>query len=163
MAMWRSGRQNVYEFDAWQKVDTFSTLLHDVCRGLDLGRDKEWLLYLLKQAGQLMREAVEEGWKREHLAECLFGISEALTFLALVDYYLVFLRHEGYLTGERADEVDGRLSELQDALASWAGRLREALRASPESSLSASLWSHGTSPQGEVISDSDATGGLFLC
>jgi hypothetical protein len=73
------------------------------------------------------------------------------------------LRHEGYLTGERADEVDGRLSELQDALASWAGRLREALRAGPESSLSASLWSHGTSPQSEVISDSDATGGLFLC
>jgi hypothetical protein len=59
MAMWRSGRQNVHEFNAWQKVDTFSTLLHDVCRGLDLGRDKEWLLYLLKQAGQLMREAVK--------------------------------------------------------------------------------------------------------
>ena len=163
MAMWHWERRNVYELNAWQKADEFSTLLHDVCRELDLGRDKEWLLYLLQQAGQLMREAVEEGWKREHLAECLFGISEALTFLALVDYYLVFLRHEGYLTGKRADEVDGRLSELQDALASWAGRLREALRASPEGSLSASLWLHGTSPQGEVISDSAATGGLFLC
>ena len=138
MAMWHSGRQNVHEFNAWQKADAFSTLLHDVCRGLDLGRDKEWLIYLLRQAGQRLREAVEEGWQCEHLAECLFGISEALTFLALVDYYLIFLRHEGYLTGERADEVDGRLGELQDTLASLAGRLREALRAYPAGSPSAS-------------------------
>jgi len=141
MVMWRAGRRNVYELNEWQKADEFATLLHDVCRDLDLGHDKEWLLYLLKQAGQLMREAVEEGWNREHLAEFIFGISEALTFLALVDYYLVFLRHEGYLTEERADEVDGRLSTLQDALASLAGRLREALRARPEGPLSVSPWS----------------------
>src|SRR5882672_6413689 len=116
MAMWHLECRNVYELNAWQKADEFSTLLHDVCRELDLGRDKEWLIYLLNQAGQLMREAVEEGWQQKHLAECLFGISEALTFLALVDYYLVFLRHEGYLTGERADAVDGRLNALQDEL-----------------------------------------------
>ena len=141
MVMWRAGRRNVYELNEWQKADEFATLLHDVCRDLDLGRDKEWLLYLLEQAGQLMREAVEEGWNREHLAEFIFGISEALTFLALVDYYLVFLRHEGYLAGERANEVDGKLSALQDALASLAGRLREALRARPEGLLSVSPWS----------------------
>lgn len=163
MAMWRSGCQNVHELNAWQEADTFSTLLHDVCRRLDLGRDKEWLIYLLKQAGQRMCEAVEQGWKREHLAEYLFGISEALTFLALVDYYLMFLRHEGYLTGERADEVEGSCSALQDTLAALAARLREALRAGPGDGLSASPWSHGIGPQGEVIIDSDATGGLFLC
>ena len=163
MAIWHAGRRHVYERDAGQKAEAFSTLLHEVCRGLDLGRDKEWLIYLLQQAGQLMREAIEDGWKREHLAECLFGISEALTFLALVDYYLVFLRHTGYLTGERAEEVDERLSALQVALTSLAGRLRAALRTCPESARSASPWSHSTRPQGEVISDSDATGGLFLC
>jgi len=162
MAMWHLECRNVYELNAWQKADAFSTLLHDVCRDLDLGRDKEWLIYLLQQAGPRMREAVEKGWNREHLAECLFGISEALTFLALIDYYLLFLRHAGYLTGERADEVDGRLRELQDELAALAGRVREALRACPEDSLSSSLW-HGTSPRGDVISDSDATGGLFVC
>ena len=95
MAMWYWERRNVYELNAWQKADEFSTLLHEVCRELDLGRDKEWLLYLLNQAGQLMRAAVEEGWSRAHLAECLVGISEALTFLALIDYYLLFLRIEG--------------------------------------------------------------------
>ena len=73
MAMWRSGRQNVYELNAWQQADEFSTLLDDVCRELDLGHDKEWLIYLLNHAGQRMREAVEEGWNREHLAECLLG------------------------------------------------------------------------------------------
>ena len=41
--------------------------------------------------------------------------------------YLVFLRHEGYLTVERANEVEGRLSDLQDELAALAGRLREGL------------------------------------
>jgi len=162
MAMWHLECRNVYELNAWQKADAFSTLLHEVCRELDLGRDKEWLIYLLQQAGPRMREAVAEGWNREHLAECLFGISEALTFLTLIDYYLLFLRHEGYLIGERADEVDGKLSALQDELASLAGRLREGLRASPEAPLSASIW-YGTSSRGDVISDDDSSGGLFVC
>jgi hypothetical protein len=162
MVIWRAGYRSVYELNAWQKADAFSTLLHDVGRELDLGHDKEWLIYLLNQAGQLMRAAVEEGWNRAHLAECLLSISEALTFLALIDYYLLFLRHQGYLTGVRADEVDGRLSALQDELTSLAGRLREELRASPEATLSSSLW-HGTSSRGDVISDDDSSGGLFVC
>ena len=141
MAMWHWERQKVYELNAWQKVDAFSMLLHDVCRDLDLGHDKAWLIYLLHQTGERMRAAVEEGWHREHLAECLLGISEALTLLALVDYYLVFLRHEGYLTVERANEVEGRLSDLQNALAALAGRLREELRGDPEGPLSTFSWS----------------------
>jgi hypothetical protein len=84
-----------------------------------------------------MRDALEEGWNRAYLAEYLLGISEALTFVALIDYYLVFLRHEGYLSVERADEVEGRLSNIQDELTALAGRLREELRASSEGSLSA--------------------------
>jgi hypothetical protein len=144
MAMWRSGNRNVYELDEWQQADEFSALLHDVCRELELGPDKAWLIYLLDQAGRLMREAVEEGWNREYLAEFILGISEALTFLALVDYYLVFLRHEGYLPEKRADEVAGRLSALEGALSSLAGRLREALRARPESPLSSTPWSQNT-------------------
>jgi len=141
MALWRSGRRNIDELNAWQKADEFSTLLHDMCRELHVGRDKEWLLYLLKQAGRLMRDALEEGWNRKHLAEYLFGISEALTFVALIDYNLVFLRHEGYLTVERAHEVEGRLSDVQDELTALAGRLREELRASPEGSRSPFPWS----------------------
>jgi hypothetical protein len=131
----------VYELNAWQQADEFSTLLHDMCRELDLGRDKEWLSTLLKQVGRLMREAVEEGWSREYLAEFILSISEALTFVALVDYYLVFLRHEGYLTVERADEVEGRLGTLQAELSALASRLREGLRARPEGPFSASPWS----------------------
>ena len=141
MTMWRAEHRSVYELNEWQKADEFSTLLHDVCRELDLGRDKEWLLYLLPQAGRLMCEAVEEGWNRAYLAEFILGISEALTFLALIDYYLVFLRHEGYLTGERAEEVAGGLDALQEALSSLAERLRKVLRAHPESPLAASPWS----------------------
>src|SRR5919108_3282532 len=129
MAMWRAGHRTIYELTEWQKADEFSTLLHDVCRELDLGRDREWLIDLLEQAGRLMREALQEGWSREYLAEFILGICEALSFLGLVDYYLVFLRHEGYLTVERADELEARLSELQQALSSLAGGLREALRA----------------------------------
>ena len=141
MARWHSGRRNLDELNAWQKADEFSTLLHDVCRGLDVGRDKEWLTYLLERAGRLMRDALEEGWNRPYLAEYLLGISEALTFGALIDYYLVFLRHEGYLSVERANEVEGRLSEVQNELTALAGRLREELRVSPEGSLSAFPWS----------------------
>ena len=136
MAMWRSGRRNIDELNAWQKADEFSTLLHDMCRELHMGRDKEWLTYLLKQAGRRLRDALEEGWNRTYLAEYLLGISEALTFGALIDYYLVFLRHEGYLTMERANEVEGRLSDIQNELTALAGRLREELRASPEGTLS---------------------------
>jgi hypothetical protein len=88
-----------------------------------------------------MREALEEGWNRTYLAECLLSISEALTFVALVDYYLVFLRHEGYLTGERAHEVEERLSDLQHELAALAERLREALRGDPAGSFPAFPWS----------------------
>jgi hypothetical protein len=140
MARWRSGRRNIDELTAWQKADEFSTLLHDMCRALPVGRDKEWLLYLLTQAGQLMRDALEEGWNRTYLAEYLLGISEALTFATLIDYYLVCLRHAGYLTGERAQEVEGTLSDVQNALTALAGRLREELRASPEGTLSAFPW-----------------------
>jgi hypothetical protein len=139
--MWHAGRRNIYELAEWQQVDAFSTLLHTVCHELDLGHDKEWLLYLLTQVSQLMRQAVEESWNRAHLAECIFGLSEALTFLALIDYYLVFLRHEGYLTGPRAEEIDRQLSDLQNALETLTGRLREALRVHPEGSLSVSPWS----------------------
>jgi 23S rRNA-intervening sequence protein len=144
MAMWRSEHRNVHELSEWQKVDEFSTLLHDVCRELDLGRDKAWLIHLLNQAGRLMREAVEEGWNRDYLAEFILGISEALTFLGLVDYYLVFLRHEGYLPVERADEVAGRLNDVEEALASLTARLREALRTHPEGPLSATRWPQNT-------------------
>ena len=87
-----------------------------------------------------MREALEEGWNHTYLAECLLSIAEALTFVSLVDYYLVFLRHEGYLTVERANEVEGRLSDLQNELAALAGRLREELRDVPAGS---ALPSHG--------------------
>ena len=131
MARWRSGRRNIDEINAWQKADEFSTLLHDVCRELHVGRDKEWLLYLLNQAGRRMRDALEEGWNRAYLAEYLLGISEALTFGAMVDYYLIFLHHEGYLPVERAHEVEGRLSDLQDALTALAGRLRDRSQGKP--------------------------------
>ena len=141
MAVWRSGRRNIDELNAWQKADEFSTLLHDVCRELHVGHDKEWLTYLLNQAGRLMRDALEEGWNRTYLAEYLLGISEALTFVALIDYYLIFLRHEGYLSVERAHEVEGKLSDVQDELTALAGRLREELRASPEGTRSSFPWS----------------------
>lgn len=141
MARWHSGRRSIDELNAWQKADEFSTLLHDVCRELHVGDDKAWLIYLLNQSGQLMRDALEEGWNRTYLAEYLLGISEALTFVALIDYYLVFLRHEGYLPIERAHEVEGRLSDLQNELTVLAGRLREELRASPEGTLSSFPWS----------------------
>ena len=139
MALWRSGRRNIAELNAWQKADEFSTLLHDVCRELHVGCDKEWLIYLLNQAGRRMRDALEEGWNRAYLAEYLLGISEALTFGAMVDYYLIFLRHEGYLPVERAHEVEGGLSDLQDELTALAGRLREELRANSEGTLSSFL------------------------
>ena len=141
MARWRSGRRNIDELNAWQKADEFSTLLHDLCSELHVGRDKEWLIYLLNQVGRLMRDALEEGWNRTYLAEYLLGISEAPTFVALIDYYLVFLRHEGYLTMERAHEVEERLSDVQDTLTALAGRLREELQASPEGPRSSFPWS----------------------
>ena len=140
MASWRSGRRNIDELNAWQTADEFSTLLHDMCSELQVGRDKEWLIYLLNQAGRLMREALEAGWNRAYLAEYLLGISDALTFVALIDYYLIFLRHEGYLTVERAQEVEGKLRDVQNELTALAGRLREELRASPEGTLSAFPW-----------------------
>ena len=141
MARWRSGRRSIDEINTWQRADEFSTLLHNVCRELNVGRDKAWLLYLLNHAGRLVRDALEEGWNRPYLAEYLLSISEALTFVALIDYYLVFLRHDGYLPVERAHEVEGKLSELQNELTALAGRLREDLRASPEGHLSAWPWS----------------------
>jgi hypothetical protein len=136
MAGWHSGRRSIDDLNAWQKADEFSTLLHDVCDELHMGRDKEWLPYLLTQAGRLTRDALEEGWNRTYLAEYLLGISEALSFVVLIDYYLVFLRHEGYLTEERAHEVVGKLSDVQDELTALAGRLRAELRTSPEGPLS---------------------------
>jgi len=141
MARWRSGRRSIDKLNAWQRADEFSTLLPNVCRELNVGRDKEWLIYLLNHAGRLVRDALEEGWHRTYLAEYLLGISEALTFVALIDYYLLYLRHEGYLTVERAQEVEGKLSEVQNELAALAGRLREELRASPEGHFSAWPWS----------------------
>src|SRR5437870_12657375 len=107
MALWRSGRRNIDELNAWQKADEFSTLLHDMCRELHVGRDKEWLLYLLKQAGRLMRDALEEGWNRTHLAEYRLGISEPLTFLARMDYNLFFFGQEAYLTWRQRQGVEG--------------------------------------------------------
>ena len=132
MAGWRSGRRNIDELNAWQKADEFSTLLHDMCGELQVGRDKEWLIHLLNQAGRLMPEALEAGWNRTYLAEYLLGISDALTFATLIDYYLVFLRHEGHLPVPRAQEVEGKLRDVQHELTALAGRLREDLRASPE-------------------------------
>ena len=132
MTRWHEEHRQVSELNAWQQANAFAMLLHEVCSELTLGQDKEWLLYLLQQAGPRMREAVAEGWNQPHLAECLFNISEALTSLALIDYYLLFLRHEGYLTGTRAAEVSDRLNALQEALETFAERLRETLRSAPE-------------------------------
>ena len=67
MAMWRSGHRTIYELNAWQKADAFAMLLHDVCSELQVGRDKEWLLYLLIKPAT----SCERHWKRAGITPIL--------------------------------------------------------------------------------------------
>jgi four helix bundle protein len=129
------GYGDVHDLTEWQRAAQLTADLEKVCDELDLKPNEEWLRFLVLEAGHALPAAVEEGWKSEYLAEFMLSLYEAHSLLAMIEYYTLFLRDEGYLEGRRADEVDNRRQEVQDLITSLLDRMRDSWRADYEATL----------------------------
>ena len=100
------GGGDARNLQAWERANRFYESLENVCQEMNLGRDKEWLVYLIHEVGKSIPEAIATGWQRDSVAETLLAMYEAQSALEMIAYYFVFLSGEGFLAARRAAEVD---------------------------------------------------------
>jgi hypothetical protein len=123
---WRA-RGDIRDVVQWRKVDQLGAALEELAKELDQRRDREWLGYLLREVAKLLPNVLEEGWDQDYLAEFILGIYDALTYLTMLQYYLVFMDHQGYISEERAREVGRLAREVQEDISLLLGRMRSEL------------------------------------
>jgi hypothetical protein len=122
MRQWGKGDfQNLFE---WQMVDNVSQLLNRTCEEMNLARDQEWILEVIRESAQNLPESIIEGQESDYLAEYILGLSAARNALVVASYCLRFLKGQKLLEAEKADFVDGRLEELEEVLATVTDTLR---------------------------------------
>lgn len=122
MRSWpNSDFQNLFE---WDKVEGMTNLLNTTVNEMDLGRDQEWIIEVIKEAAELLPESIIEGQQSDYLAEYILGLSAARNALVVASYCFRFLKGQGLIPAEKADFVDGRLEELEVELGSVTDTLR---------------------------------------
>lgn len=122
MRSWpNSDFQNLFE---WDKVEGMTNLLNTTVDEMDLGRDQEWIIEVIKEAAELLPESIIEGQQSDYLAEYILGLSAARNALVVASYCFRFLKGQGLIPAEKADFVDGRLEELEVELGSVTDTLR---------------------------------------
>jgi hypothetical protein len=122
MRSWpNSDFQNLFE---WEKVEGMTNLLNKTVDEMDLGRDQEWIVEVIKEAAELLPESIMEGQQSDYLAEYILGLSAARNALVVASYCIRFLKGQGYMPADKADFVDGRLEELEVELGSVTDTLR---------------------------------------
>jgi len=119
------GGGDARNLQAWQRANVFYESLESICDELNLGRDKEWLLYLIREVGRSIPEAIADGWQRDSVAETLLSMYEAQSALEMVSYYLVFLGGEGLLDEQRVATVDDARLRLENMISSLIEAVRE--------------------------------------
>lgn len=125
MRSWpNSDFQNLFE---WEKVEGMTNLLNKTVNEMDLGRDQEWIIEVIKEAAELLPESIIEGQQSDYLAEYILGLSAARNALVVASYCIRFLKGQGYMPADKADFVDGRLEELEEELGSVTDTLRASL------------------------------------
>lgn len=125
MRSWpNSDFQNLFE---WGKVEGMTDLLNKTVSEMDLGRDQEWIIEVIKEAAELLPESIIEGQHSDYLAEYILGLSAARNALVVASYCFRFLKGQGLIPAEKADFVDGRLEELETELGSVTDTLRASL------------------------------------
>ena len=113
--------QNLVE---WQEIDRVSSLLNQKAEEMDLGRDEEWIKEVIREAAHMLPESIIEGQESDYLAEYILGLSAARNALVVASYCFRFLKGQGLIAAEQADEVDSKLEELENTLASVSDTLR---------------------------------------
>jgi len=122
MRSWpNSDFQNLFE---WDKVEGMTNLLNTTVDEMDLGRDQEWIIEVIKEAAELLPESIIEGQQSDYLAEYILGLSAARNALVVASYCFRFLKGQGLIPAEKADFVDSRLEELEVELGSVTDTLR---------------------------------------
>jgi hypothetical protein len=122
MRSWpNSDFQNLFE---WDKVEGMTNLLNTTVNEMDLGRDQEWIIEVIKEAAELLPESIIEGQQSDYLAEYILGLSAARNALVVASYCFRFLKGQGLIPAEKADFVDSRLEELEVELGSVTDTLR---------------------------------------
>jgi hypothetical protein len=124
------GSGDYRDLPEWQAATRFASLVEAASDELDVPADLEWLRYLLARSGGAVPPLIERAWSRTHLAEYLLGLYEASDHIILLEYYLLFLRHEGLVSAERADELDTKRRELEQVLLARCDELRAEWRES---------------------------------
>lgn len=116
--------QNLFE---WDKVEGMTKLLNQTIEEMDLGRDQEWILEVMRESAELLPESIIEGQHSDYLAEYILGLSAARNALVVASYCIRFLKGQGYMPADKADYVDSRLEELEAELGSVTDTLRASL------------------------------------
>jgi hypothetical protein len=118
------GAGDYRDLPEWQAATRFASLVEAASDELDVPEDLEWLRYLIARSGGAVPPLIERAWARTHLAEYLLGLYESLDHVILLEYYLLFLRGEGYVSGSYANELDAKRAELERVILERCDELR---------------------------------------
>src|SRR5262245_39585076 len=119
------GGGDARNLQAWQRANRFYEALEGICAEMDLGKEKDWLLYLIREVGRSIPEAIAAGWHRDSVAETLLAMYEAQSALEMIAYYFVFLSGEGLLEQEKVDEVDEARLNLDQVITGLIDAVRQ--------------------------------------
>lgn len=100
----------------WRTAAAFSRAVTAASEALAPPAELEWLRYLVHRSGAVLPAIIAEAWEREHLAEYLLGLYEALDHVALIEYYLLFLDEEALLPPGMAGALERERAAAQAAI-----------------------------------------------
>ncbi len=123
------GTGDYHDLSEWKQAESASTMLHAANERLQLPPSVEWIRHVIIEAAEGIPDAIAEGQGAEYLAEYILGVDEAISHAVVAGYCFHFLRGEGLIEDSIAEDVEGKLNDLENNLTSLTQSLRESLPA----------------------------------
>ena len=125
--------------DEWRRALGVAEAIKQTCLDLQLEPKSEWLRQVMNEAADQMRAAVlwaaSQGSPAEKPRDALRPLNVAAdatrSDAALASYFLNFLTSEHLIAGARADDIAGKLREIELGMDGLSRRLREELGFDP--------------------------------
>jgi DNA-directed RNA polymerase specialized sigma54-like protein len=125
--------------DEWRRALTVAETVKQTAAALELEPRHAWLRQVLDEAADQMRnavlwaaqQAVPDGTSREGLRPLIVAADATRSDASLASYFVNFLRHEGLLAGNTADDVATQLQQIELGMDTLSRALRTQLGFDP--------------------------------
>src|SRR5687767_10656968 len=125
--------------DEWRRALAVAETVKQTAASLQLEPRHAWLRQVLDEAADQMRNAVlwaaqqsmPDGTSREGLRPLIVAADAARSDASLASYFVNFLRHEGLLSSNTADDVASQLQQIEVGMDALSRNLRTQLGFDP--------------------------------